>query len=172
MARATYKQILSLYTIFNYILKILYLGCQWKELPIHKDGEGQPETHYTRFYRIWRRWVDNACMDAIFAGSVSKLHKDGRLDTVGGAAGNEVVVASARLQADAKNEGVALHSAKACLDPPNMPHTKRRIAISTWSCRGSARGCSSDDPRRRREKADVIGGAGHHALRGRDESLS
>jgi hypothetical protein len=37
---------LSLYKIFNYVLKILYLGCQWKELPIHKDGEGQPETHY------------------------------------------------------------------------------------------------------------------------------
>src|SRR4051794_16837184 len=39
---------LSLYKIFNYVLKILYLGCQWKELPIDKDGEGQPETHYTR----------------------------------------------------------------------------------------------------------------------------
>ncbi|MEA2728769.1 MAG: hypothetical protein QOF70_3244 [Acetobacteraceae bacterium] len=65
----------------HYVLKILYLGCQWKELPIHKDGEGQPETHYTRIYRIWRRWVDNGCMDAIFAGSVSRLHEDGRLDT-------------------------------------------------------------------------------------------
>jgi hypothetical protein len=39
---------LSLYKIFNYVLKILYLGCQWKELPICKDGEGHPETHYTR----------------------------------------------------------------------------------------------------------------------------
>ena len=68
---------LSLHTIFNYVLKFLYLGCQWKELPIHKDGEGQPETHYTRIYRIWRRWVDNGCKDAIFAGSVSRLHKDG-----------------------------------------------------------------------------------------------
>jgi transposase len=72
---------LSLYKIFNYVLKILYLGCQWKELPIDKDGEGRPETHYTRIYRIWRRWVDNSCMDAIFAGSVSRLHGDGRLDT-------------------------------------------------------------------------------------------
>jgi hypothetical protein len=44
------------YKIFNYILKILYLGCQWKELPIQRAGEGQPETHYTRIYRIWRRW--------------------------------------------------------------------------------------------------------------------
>jgi len=71
----------SLYKIFNYVLKILYLGCQWKELPIDKDGEGHPETHYTRIYRIWRRWVDNSCMDAIFAGSVSRLHEDDLLDT-------------------------------------------------------------------------------------------
>jgi hypothetical protein len=31
---------LSLYKIFNYVLKILCLGCQWKELPIDKDGDG------------------------------------------------------------------------------------------------------------------------------------
>jgi hypothetical protein len=43
--------------------------------------EGHPETHYTRIYRIWRRWVDSGCMDAIFAGSVSRLHADGHLDT-------------------------------------------------------------------------------------------
>ena len=72
---------LSLYKIFNYILKVLYLGCQWKELPIEKDGNGHPQTHYTRIYRIWRRWVDNRCMDTIFAGSVLKLHEDSRLDT-------------------------------------------------------------------------------------------
>jgi transposase len=71
---------LSLFKIFNYILKILYLGCQWKELPIEKDGDGRPETHYTRIYRIWRRWVDSSCMDAIFAGSVSRLHQDDLLD--------------------------------------------------------------------------------------------
>ena len=34
---------LALHVIFNYILKLLYLGCQWKELPIEKDGEGRPE---------------------------------------------------------------------------------------------------------------------------------
>ena len=49
----------------HYVLKILYLSCQWKELPIDKDGEGRPETHYTRIYRIWRRWVGNSCMDVI-----------------------------------------------------------------------------------------------------------
>jgi transposase len=72
---------LSLYKIFNYVLKILYMGCQWKELPIDKNNEGRPETHYTRIYRIWRRWVAEGCMDAIFAGSVSRLHQDGLLNT-------------------------------------------------------------------------------------------
>jgi hypothetical protein len=72
---------LSLYKLFNYVLKILYLGCQWKELPIDKDDRGKPEIHYTRIYRSWRRWVDMGCLDAIFAASVATLHEDGRLDT-------------------------------------------------------------------------------------------
>jgi hypothetical protein len=38
---------LSLDTLFNYILKQLYLGCQWKELPIGKDANGRRELHYT-----------------------------------------------------------------------------------------------------------------------------
>jgi hypothetical protein len=37
---------LPLHRIFNYILKLLYLGCQWKELPIEKDADGLPEIHY------------------------------------------------------------------------------------------------------------------------------
>ena len=47
---------LSLHVIFNYILKLLYLGCQWKELSIASDQEGQPEIHYTRIYRAFRRF--------------------------------------------------------------------------------------------------------------------
>jgi transposase len=35
---------LSLHAIFNYILKLLYLGCQWQELPIEQDKEGQGRT--------------------------------------------------------------------------------------------------------------------------------
>jgi hypothetical protein len=34
-----------------------HLGCRWKELPIGKDAEVRLETHYTRIFRIWRRWV-------------------------------------------------------------------------------------------------------------------
>ncbi|MEQ1636579.1 MAG: hypothetical protein ABL903_07795 [Methylococcales bacterium] len=44
---------LSLHKIFYYVLRLLYLGCQWKELPIEKDGKCCPEIHHTRIYRIW-----------------------------------------------------------------------------------------------------------------------
>lgn len=71
---------LSLHRIFNYILKLLYLGCQWKELPIDKNKDGQPEIHYTRIYGAFRRYEDQGCFDAIFAGSVSLLSRKGCLD--------------------------------------------------------------------------------------------
>ena len=32
---------LSLHALFNYILKQLYMGCQWKELPIEKTADGR-----------------------------------------------------------------------------------------------------------------------------------
>jgi hypothetical protein len=38
---------LSFHAIFNYILRLLYSGCQWKELPIEKDRQGRQEIHYT-----------------------------------------------------------------------------------------------------------------------------
>jgi len=34
---------LSFHALFNYILKLLYLGCQWKELPIERDEKGRRE---------------------------------------------------------------------------------------------------------------------------------
>src|ERR1700712_5779182 len=71
---------LGLLKIFNYVLQFLYLGCQWKELPIDRDGEGRPEIHYTRIYSAWRRWEADGCIDAIFAGSVMQLHQDELLD--------------------------------------------------------------------------------------------
>jgi transposase len=71
---------LGLFKIFNYILRLLYLGCQWKQLPIDKDGEGRPEIHDTRIYSAFRRWEADGCMDAIFAGSVLTLHEDELLD--------------------------------------------------------------------------------------------
>jgi transposase len=72
---------LGLFKIFNYVLQQLYMGCQWKQLPIDKDSEGRPEIHHTRIYSAWRRWEADGCIDAIFEGSVLKLHQDELLDT-------------------------------------------------------------------------------------------
>ncbi|MFX1764878.1 transposase [Paraburkholderia sp. A1RI-2L] len=71
---------LALHKIFNYILQVLYMGCQWKMLPIERNAEGHPEIHYTRIYRMFRRWQADGCIDAIFSGSVQQLHQDQRLD--------------------------------------------------------------------------------------------
>ncbi len=71
---------LTLHTLFNYILQSLYLGCQCKELPIEKDQEGRPEIHYTRIYGAFRRWQADGCCEAVFAGSVLKLHQANLLD--------------------------------------------------------------------------------------------
>ena len=71
---------LGLHKIFNYILQLLYMGCQWKALPIEKKDEGRPEIHYTRIYRALRRWQADGCIDAIFACSVHRLHQDQLLD--------------------------------------------------------------------------------------------
>ena len=73
------QPMLDLYTIFNYIMKLLYLGCQWKELPIAKDEDGLPEIHYTSIYGALWRFEDQGCFDAIFAHSVWKLHQTGLL---------------------------------------------------------------------------------------------
>ena len=70
----------SLHTLFNYILKLLYLGCQWKELPIEKDDKGCEEIHYTGVWRAFRRWEADGCFDAIFEGTVLTLHHADLLD--------------------------------------------------------------------------------------------
>jgi hypothetical protein len=71
---------LSLHAIFNYILKLLYLGCQWKELPIENNIAGRPEIHYIRICAAFRRYEAQGCFDASFEGSVSILFLKGFLD--------------------------------------------------------------------------------------------
>ena len=71
---------LTMYKIFSYILKQLYMGCQWKTLPIDKHGDGQDEIHHTSIYRAFRRWADDGCFDAIFTGTVQALSEHHLLD--------------------------------------------------------------------------------------------
>ena len=72
---------ISIIKIFNYIMKFLYTGCQWKELPIDLTSDGKPEIHYTRIFRIFKHWIRNNVFVKIFENSVSVLHAFGLLDT-------------------------------------------------------------------------------------------
>ena len=71
---------MSYYKIFHYILKLLYTGCQWSEIPVEKDENGKPEIHCTRIFKIFKRWVNDGCFEKIFGNSVSKLLSAGKLD--------------------------------------------------------------------------------------------
>jgi transposase len=71
---------LALHVIFNYILKLLSNGCQWKELPIKHDNDGRPEIYYSSIYRTFQRYEAHGCFEAIFVGSVLLLHQKEYLD--------------------------------------------------------------------------------------------
>ena len=75
------KRKLSDFKIFNYILKLLHTGCQWENLQIEKDVNGDPEIHYTSVYKTFRMWEDDQCFEAIFTNTVKVLHDRGKLDT-------------------------------------------------------------------------------------------
>jgi hypothetical protein len=66
--------------MFNNILQLLCLGCQWKELPIAKDTEGRLEIHYTRIYSAFRRWQAGGCFGIIFTVVVLRLRQSSLLD--------------------------------------------------------------------------------------------
>lgn len=73
---------ISLFKLFNYILKLMHTGCQWEQIPIDKNEDGKPEIHYTNIYNAFKFWVKDGCFDRIFEASVARLFKAGMLNTV------------------------------------------------------------------------------------------
>src|SRR5438445_7297640 len=65
---------------FNYILKVLYTSMQWKELPIDKGPDGEPEIHYTGVFKLFARWCDDGSLEQAFIASVKHLDEHQRLD--------------------------------------------------------------------------------------------
>lgn len=65
---------------FNYILKVLYTGMQWKELPIDKGPEGKAEIHYTGVFKLFARWAEDGSLEHAFIASVKHLDECQRLD--------------------------------------------------------------------------------------------
>ena len=65
---------------FNYILKVLYTGMQWKALPIEKGPDGKAEMHYTGIYKLFARWADDGSLKKTFIASVQHLSVENKLD--------------------------------------------------------------------------------------------
>ena len=65
---------------FNYILKVLYTGMQWKEMPIEKGPDGKAEIHYTGIYKLFARWADDGSLEKAFIASVKHLADQNKLD--------------------------------------------------------------------------------------------
>ena len=65
---------------FNYILKVLYTGMQWKELPIDTDSEGHAELHYTGVFKLFARWAEDGSLERAFIASVKQLDEAHQLD--------------------------------------------------------------------------------------------
>ena len=74
------KTKLSWHILFNYILTFLYLGCQWKMLPIAKDTTGKPEIHYSNIHRRLSFLEKHGVLDTVFEASVQALHQAKKLD--------------------------------------------------------------------------------------------
>jgi transposase len=65
---------------FNYILKVLYTGMQWKEVPIEKGPEGTAELHYTGIFKLFARWAEDGSLEQAFIASVQHLEEAKQLD--------------------------------------------------------------------------------------------
>jgi len=68
------------FNVFNHIMNVLYTGMQWKELPIEKDENGNPEVHYTVIFKKYGNWSDDGSLSKVFEASVQHLFDTGMLD--------------------------------------------------------------------------------------------
>jgi hypothetical protein len=62
------------FKIFDYILKILYTGMQWKELPIDNGFDGKPEIHYTSIYKKFACWSQDGSQVTKYEDEFSQIN--------------------------------------------------------------------------------------------------
>ncbi len=65
---------------FNSILKVLYTGMQWKELPLEKGPEGKVARHYTGVFKLFARWARDGSLERAFLASITQLEAAKKLD--------------------------------------------------------------------------------------------
>ena len=65
---------------FNSILKVLYTGRPWKELPLAPGPEGKAELHSTGVFKLFARWAEDGSWQRAFMASVTQLDSTKQLD--------------------------------------------------------------------------------------------
>ena len=66
---------ISYFKIFNYILYVLYTGCQWRQLPVYRN-----EISWETIYRYHNRWSKDGSYENLFIHSIKELRSKGELD--------------------------------------------------------------------------------------------
>lgn len=66
---------ISRYKTFNYILKVLHTGTQWKELETRNH-----EIHWSNIYKWHNRWSKDGSYENLFLTSIEFLRDENKLD--------------------------------------------------------------------------------------------
>ena len=74
-AKRGYVSRIPLYKIFNYILYVLYTGCQWHMLAIENkdDTPSEKEISYQAVYYHFRKWSGDGSFRKIFENSIQSV---------------------------------------------------------------------------------------------------
>lgn len=74
-AKRGYDCKIPLFRLFNYMLYVLYTGCQWPALQdrIEKNDKGEFEISFQTVYYHFRKWSRNGSFQRVFSGSVRTL---------------------------------------------------------------------------------------------------
>ena len=78
VAKRGFESKIPLYKMFNYVLRKLYLGCQWKELPIDPDLDNpeKKEISWHAVYYHYRKWSRDGSLEKVFYGSIKTIEAD------------------------------------------------------------------------------------------------
>lgn len=78
VAKRGFESKIPLYKIFNYVLKKLYTGCQWKELPIDRDPDDleKKEISWHAVYYHYRKWSRDGSLEKIWQASILTIEAD------------------------------------------------------------------------------------------------
>ena len=78
VAKRGFESKIALHKIFNYVLKKLYTGCQWKEVPIgpNPDNPEKKEISWHAVYYHYRKWSRDGSLEKVWQGSIMTIAAD------------------------------------------------------------------------------------------------